>query len=62
MAEHPPRVHTASDLRKEAERCFRLATTASDKWLRDELLAYGRELSERAEKIEALEKARARPH
>ena len=48
-----PRVHTAPSLREEAERCFRLASKASDKRLRDELLAYGKELIERAERIEA---------
>ena len=61
VAEYP-RVHTASGLREEAERCFRLAARASDKTLRDELLAYGKELNERAEKIEATERARASPN
>jgi hypothetical protein len=36
-----------------------LASGALDKRLHDELLAYGRELIERAEKIEAAEKATA---
>ena len=56
MAEYP-RVHTAPGLREEAERCFRLAAKASDRRLRAELIAYGKELIERAEKIEAAEKA-----
>ncbi len=58
MAEYP-RVHTAPGLREEAERCFRLASKASDKRLREELVAYGKELIERAEKIEATVKASA---
>ena len=60
MSEYP-HVHTAPGLREEAERCFRLASKASDKRLRDELRAYGKELVERAEKIEAAEKAGASP-
>jgi hypothetical protein len=56
-----PHVHTAPGLREEAERCFRLALKASDKRLQDELRAYGKELVERAEKIEAAEKAGAYP-
>ncbi|MGH7126600.1 MAG: hypothetical protein ACREFI_19640 [Stellaceae bacterium] len=55
-----PHVHTAPGLREEAERCFRLASSASDKRLHDELLAYGKELVERAEKIEAAEKSGTR--
>jgi hypothetical protein len=48
-------VHTARGLRAEAERCFRLAEGSVDKKLRDDLLAYRKELIERAEKIEATE-------
>jgi hypothetical protein len=55
------RVHTAEGLREEADRCFGLAESASDKRLRDELLAYGRELIERAEKMRATEGALAKP-
>jgi hypothetical protein len=47
-------------LREEAERCFRFAAQASDQRLRDELLAYGKELIGRAEKMEAMEKAAAK--
>lgn len=48
-------VHTARGLRDEAERCFRLAESATDKRLREELVAYGRELIDRAERMEATE-------
>lgn len=51
-----PHVHTAPGLREEAERCFHLASRASDRRLRDALLAYGKDLVERAERIEATEK------
>jgi len=56
VAEYP-HVHTSRGLREEAERCFRFAAQASDKRLRDELLVYGRELIERAKKMEAMQKA-----
>jgi hypothetical protein len=46
-------VHTAQGLREEAQRCFRLAEGATDKRLREELLAYGRELIDRAERMDA---------
>jgi len=52
-----PHVHTAQGLREEAERCFRLAESASEKRLRQELLAYGRELVDRAERMETAERA-----
>ena len=55
------RVHTAQGLREEAERCFRLAAGTLDQKLSDELLAYGRELAERAEKMQAMEKAATKP-
>lgn len=55
MSEYPY-VHTAPGLREEAERCFHLALTSPDRRLRDELLAYGKDLIERAERIEATEK------
>lgn len=59
MTEYP-HVHTSRGLREEAERCFRFAAQASDKRLHDELLAYGKELIGRAEKMEAMEKAAAK--
>ncbi len=59
MAEYP-HVHTSRGLREEAERCFHLAAQASDKRLHDELLAYGKELIGRAEKMETMEKAVAK--
>ena len=46
-------VHTAQGLRDEAQRCFRLAEGATDKRLRQELVAYGRELIDRAERMDA---------
>jgi hypothetical protein len=56
VAEYP-RVHTVQGLREEAERCFRLAAGAMDNRLREELLAYGRELLDRAERMEATQRA-----
>jgi hypothetical protein len=58
VVEYRP-VHTAQGLREEAERCFRLAADASDKRLRDELVAYGKELVERAGKMDAMQRATA---
>ena len=60
MSEYP-HVHTAPGLREEAERCFHLASRASDPRLRDELLAYGKHLIERAERIEAAERGSHQP-
>ena len=59
MAEYP-HVHTSRGLREEAERCFHLAAQAADRRLHDELLAYGKELIGRAEKMETMEKAAAK--
>lgn len=48
----------AQALHKDAERCFRLARSVSDRLVRSALTAYGRELMDRAERIEmALERA-----
>jgi hypothetical protein len=58
VVEYRP-VHTAEGLRGEAERCFRLAADASEKRIRDELVAYGKELMERAAKMEAMQSATA---
>jgi hypothetical protein len=56
VAEYP-RVHTVPGLRQEAERCFRLAAGTTDNRLHEELLAYGRELLDRAERMEATKRA-----
>jgi len=47
----------AQALHKDAERCFRLAWSASDRLVRSALTAYGHELMDRAGRIEeALER------
>ena len=47
-----PEDHTPAWLREQADRCFRLADQALDNQTRDALATYGRELLERAEKME----------
>jgi hypothetical protein len=44
---------TPQKLRDDAERCFRLANTINDARSHDALMEYGRELLDRAEKMEA---------
>jgi hypothetical protein len=44
---------TLQKLRDDAERCFRLANTINDARAHDALMEYGRELLDRAERMEA---------
>ncbi len=44
---------TPQKLRDDAERCFRLANTINDARAHDALMEYGRELLDRAERVEA---------
>jgi hypothetical protein len=44
---------TPQKLRDDAERCFRLANTINDVRAHDALMEYGRELLDRAERMEA---------
>ena len=48
-----PPVDTPEWFRDEAERCFRLAEKMTDQKSVDSLVAYGRELLDRAERMEA---------
>jgi len=51
MAEECPQ--TPQKFRDDAERCFRLASTITDASAHDALMGYGRELLDRAERMEA---------
>ncbi len=56
-------LHTPQWFREEAERCFHLAEKITDQKASDDLVAYGRELLARAERVEAvLATAMTGPH
>lgn len=46
-------LHSPQSLRQDAERCFRLAANLSSQRDQDALLGFGRELVQRAERMEA---------
>jgi hypothetical protein len=51
MAEESPQ--SLQKLRDDAQRCFRLANTINDARAHDALMEYGRELLERAQRMES---------
>jgi len=57
---HSP-MHTARGLRDQAERCFRLADLLMDEQARLELVAFGNELIESAERMERAERVLHQP-